>query len=109
MYQSFQKSRPITLEKIDTIADSLAPPMAEPYTYSICRRYVDEIVLVDDDQLKSAMRHLFHELKLAVEPAGAATTAGLLESLKDKVKNKKVGIIVCGSNIEPDNFHDLIS
>ncbi|MGV7222025.1 MAG: threonine ammonia-lyase [Nitrospinales bacterium] len=109
MYQSFQKSRPITLEKIDTIADSLAPPMAEPYTYSICRRYVDEIVLVDDDQLKSAMRHLFHELKLAVEPAGAATTAGLLGSLKDKVKNKKVGIIVCGSNIEPDNFHDLIS
>jgi threonine dehydratase len=109
MYQSFQQGRAITLDKINTIADSLAPPKAEPYTYNICRRYVDEIVLVDDDQLRFAMRYLFHGLKLAVEPAGAATTAGLLGPLKDKVKNKKVGIIVCGANIEPDKFFSLIS
>jgi threonine dehydratase len=109
MHQSFQQGRTITLEKIDTIADSLAPPKAEPYTYDICRRYVDQIVLVDDDQLKIAMRHLFHELKLAVEPAGSATTAGLLGPLKEKIKGKKVGIIVCGSNITTDNFNALVA
>jgi len=109
MHQSFQQGRAVTLDRIDTIADSLAPPKAEPYTYSVCRRFVDEIVLVTDDQLKSAMRHLFHELKLAVEPAGAAATAGLLGPLKKRLKGKKAGIIVCGSNIEPENYFNLIS
>ena len=109
MYQSFQQGKPVTLDHIDTIADSLAPPKAEPYTFSVCRRFVDEIVLVDDDQLKAAMRNLFHELKLAVEPAGAATTAGLLGPLKEKIKGQRVGIIVCGANIAIDDFNNLVS
>ncbi len=109
MYQSFQQEKPITLDNINTIADSLAPPKAEPYTFSVCRRFVDEIVLVGDDQLKEAMRHLFHELKLAVEPAGAAATAGLMGPLKEKTKGQKVGIIVCGANIAIDDFSRLVS
>jgi threonine dehydratase len=99
----------VTLDRTQTIADSLAPPMAEPYTYSVCRKFVDEIVLVGDEQLKEAMRLLFQGMKLAVEPAGAATTAGLLGPLKEKVKGKKVGIIVCGSNIDIEDFRDLVS
>lgn len=109
MFQSFQQGKPVTLDRTQTIADSLAPPKAEPYTYSVCRMFVDEIVLVDDEQLKEAMRLLFQGMKLAVEPAGAATTAGLLGPLKEKVKGKKVGIIVCGSNIDIEDFHNLVS
>ncbi len=109
MYLSFQQGKPVTLDRIDTIADSLAPPKAEPYTFSVCRRFVDEIVLVSDDQLKEAMRHLFYGLKLAVEPAGAAATAGLMGPLQKKLKGLKVGIIACGANIEIDDFHSLVS
>ena len=109
MYLSFQQGKPVTLDRIDTIADSLAPPKAEPYTFSVCRRFVDEIVLVSDDQLKEAMRHLFYGLKLAVEPAAAAATAGLMGPLQKKLKGLKVGIIACGANIEIDDFHSLIS
>lgn len=109
MYLSFQQGKPVTLDRIDTIADSLAPPQAEPYTFSVCRRFVDEIVLVSDDQLKEAMRHLFYGLKLAVEPAGAAATAGLMGPLQNKLKGLKVGIIACGANIEIDDFHSLVS
>ena len=109
MSRSFKKGEPVTLDRIDTIADSLAPPKAEPYTFSVCRRLVDEIVTVTDDQLKEAMRHLFYGLKLAVEPAGAATTAGLLGPLKEKVKNQKVGIIACGTNIDIGDFYNLVS
>ncbi len=99
----------MTLDRTQTIADSLAPPMAEPYTYSVCRKFVDEIVLVGDEQLKEAMRLMFQGMKLAVEPAGAATTAGLLGPLKEKVKGKKVDIIACGSNIDIEDFRDLVS
>lgn len=109
MSRSFQQGKPVTLERIDTIADSLAPPKAELYTFSVCRKFVDEIVRVSDDQLKDAMRHIFYGLKLAVEPAGAAATAGLLGPLKEKVKGKKVGIIACGANIEIDDFFRLVS
>jgi len=70
---------------------------------------VDEIVLVSNDQLRAAMRHLFYGMKLAVEPAGAATTAGLLGPLKEKVMGQKVGIIACGANIDPDDFCKLVS
>ncbi len=109
MHQSFQNGEPVTLDRIDTIADSLAPPKAEPYTFSVCKQLVDEIVLVTDDQLKDAMRHLFYGMKLAVEPAGAASTAGLLGPLKEKTRGKRVGLIACGANIDPDDFHNLIA
>ena len=109
MYRSFQQGKPATLDSIDTIADSLAPPKAEPYTFSVCRQFVDEIVLVSDDQLKEAMRHLFFGMKLAVEPAGAASTAGLMGPLKDKIQNQRVGIIACGTNIDIDDFHHIVS
>ena len=109
MEQSFQQNKPIVLDQINTIADSLGPPKAEPYTYGVCRRFVDEIVLVSDEELKDAMRRLYYSLKLAVEPAGAAATAGLLGPLKDKVRGKKVGIICCGANITISDFHNLTS
>ena len=109
MFQSFQQGQPVTLDHIQTIADSLAPPKTEPYTYSVCRRFVDEIVLVSDGQIKEAMRYLFHGMKLAVEPAGAATTAGFLGPLKEKIRGKKVGIIVCGTNIDIEDFHNIVS
>ena len=109
MSLSFEQGKPATLDGIDTIADSLAPPKAEPYTFSVCRRFVDDIVRVSDQQLKAAMRHVFYGLKLAVEPAGAAATAGLLGPLKENVKGQRVGIIVCGTNIDLDDFHRLVS
>jgi len=55
------------------------------------------------------MRYLFFGLKLAVEPAGAATTAGLMGPLKEKIKGQRVGIIVCGANIDINDFHGLVS
>lgn len=109
MYLSFQQNKPVVLDSINTIADSLAPPKAEAYTYGVCRRFVDEIFLITDDAMRDAMRRLFYGLKIAVEPAGAAAAAGLLGPLKDKVRGKKVGIICCGSNIAIKDFYKLTS
>jgi threonine dehydratase len=55
---------------------------------------VDELVLVDDDALRRAMRLIFHSAKLAVEPAGAAATAALLGPLRDRLAGQRVGLIV---------------
>jgi len=104
MRRSFEAGSPVTLPKISTIADSLAPPMALPYGFAACRRFVDEIVTVSDDQIRSAMLTLFDDLKLALEPAGAAATAALLGPLRERLAGRKVGVVICGSIIDLDSF-----
>ena len=108
MHRSFASGRPESLERIDTIADSLGAPHVEPYSFSLCRRYVDELVLIDDAGMKQAMRLLFEEMKLAVEPAGAAATAAVIGPLRERLVGKRVGVIVCGSNIDLSTFTQLI-
>ena len=82
--------------------------MALQYSFDLCRKNIDELCLVEDIEMKRAMGMLFREMKLAVEPAGAATTAALLGPLKEKLKGKRVGLIVCGANIDVDSFHRFV-
>jgi threonine dehydratase len=100
MQRSFEAGEPITLPAVKTIADSLAPPMALPYSFSACRRYVDEIVTVTDDQIREAMALLFDDLKLALEPAAAAATAALVGPLRARLNGQRVGVVICGSIID---------
>ncbi len=108
MSRSFAAGRPVTLEHIDTIADSLAPPMALPYSFGVCQANMEEIVTVSDAALCTSMALMFHDRALAVEPAAAASTAALIGPLRERLAGKKVGIIVCGSNIDFDYFSELI-
>jgi len=104
MTRSFAQDSPIDHAEVRTIADSLAPPFALPYSFGLCRQNVDDIVLVDDDAIRSAMALLFREMKLACEPAAAAATAALVGPLRDRLAGKKVGVLVCGSNVDLDTF-----
>ncbi len=109
MRRSFALGSVQALEQVRTIADSLGAPMALPYSFDLCRRYVDEIVLVSDVQMRAAMRMLFLGMKLAVEPAGAAATAALCGPLLETLRGQRVGLIVCGSNIDAATFARLIA
>ena len=104
MHRSFAAGSPQKIEAVRTIADSLGAPHAAPYSFALTRRYVDELVMVNDDQLRAGMDLLFRSAKLAVEPAGAAATAALCGPLRQRVGGKRVGVIVCGANIDPLTF-----
>lgn len=104
MRRSFLAGKPMGIDRVATIADSLGAPYALPVSFGLCRRYVDDLVLVDDDALRSAMGYLLQQAKLAVEPAGAASTAALLGPLRHRLQGRKVGLIVCGSNIDAASF-----
>ncbi|MCU0863924.1 MAG: threonine/serine dehydratase [Planctomycetes bacterium] len=103
MHRSFAAGSPQRIERVATIADSLGAPMAMPYSYALCRRFVDELVLVGDDELCRAMWLLFADAKLAVEPAGAASVAAMLQ-LGDRLAGKRVGMILCGANVDHGKF-----
>jgi threonine dehydratase len=104
MHRSFAAGSPQSIDAVRTIADSLGAPHAAPYSYALVRRFVDELVLVDDDELRAAMLLLFRSAKLAVEPAGAAATAALCGRLRDRLRGRRVGLIVCGANIDEQAF-----
>lgn len=104
MHRSFSANAPQKIDRITTIADSLGAPMAMPYTFGLCRMHVDELVRIDDDLICGAMAFLFRELKLAVEPGGAAAFAALMGPLGRALQGKRVGVIVCGSNIDIETF-----
>jgi len=104
MHRSFAAGSPQRRDDVATIADSLAPPYALPYSFGLCRQVVDRLVMVDDDQIVDAMAALFREMKLAVEPAGAAATAALFGPLREELRGRRVGVIVCGANIDITTF-----
>jgi len=108
LYRSLSSGRPETLERVDTVADSLGAPYALPYSFGVCRRFVDEVVRVSDDDLCRSMFHLFRDAKLVAEPAAAAATAALLGPLRARLDGKRVGLIVCGSNIDSIRFTELL-
>ena len=106
--RSVESGQPEKAGVIRTIADSLSPPYALPYSLSLVRRFVDDIVLVSDEELMEAMYLLFDRMKLAVEPAGAATTAAALGPLASRLRGKRSALIVCGANVDPDRYSEWL-
>ena len=104
MRRSFAAGTPQAIEAVRTIADSLGAPHAAPYSFALCRRYVDDLVTVSDDALRRAMLLLFSSAKLAVEPAGAAATAALCGPLRERLAGRRVALVVCGANIDAATF-----
>jgi len=104
LHRSFLAGSPQSIDAVRTIADSLGAPRCEPYSFEMNRRFVDEVVLVTDDQIRDAMRLLFVSAKLVVEPAGAAALAALMFPLRERLDGQRVGVVVCGANTDAETF-----
>ena len=83
----------------DTLAEGIAVRNPSEFTADIIRKYVDEILLVGEAQLEEAVSLLLQIEKTVVEGAGAAGLAALM-SHKDKFRGEKVGLVLCGGNID---------
>ena len=103
MFQSLQNNQLTKLSKVNTIADSLGSPMTLPFSFSLCKQHVSQIVRVPDEELKNAMKVAFEEFKLALEPASASTIAALMGPLKQVIENKNIGLVICGANLNYGN------
>ena len=108
MHRSRAAGEPMSIEKVGTIADSLGAPFALPYSFALTEANVDRLALVSDRQLRCAMGFLFTAMKIAVEPACAATTAALLGPLRDELRGKSIVLVMCGSNIDWETFADQV-
>ena len=80
MLRNVEAGQLVTLPEVRTIADTLAPRAVSERTLALTQAYVDDIVLVDDTAMITAMRWIWTECNQLVEPAGAAVIAALLNS-----------------------------
>lgn len=96
------------LESVRTIADGLAAPFAGELTLEIARRYVDEVVLVSDDEIAHALRLVLERTKLQVEPGGAAGVAALLAGRTGLPNGTRVVAVLSGGNVDRARLKELL-
>ena len=108
MHRSRAAGEPRSIDQVTTIADSLGSPFAMPYSFALAQHCVDRLALVDDEQLRRGMGFLFRAMKLAVEPACAASTAALLWPLRERLRGMRIVLVMCGSNIDWNTFESQV-
>ena len=99
MYESIKQGKPVSLDKVSTIADGIQVKEPGEHTFEYIQKYVDEIVTVSDDEIASAILKLIETQKMIAEGAGAAPLAAVMYN-KLPIKGKKVVCIVSGGNID---------
>ncbi len=100
--QSFAAGRLIPLTQTATIADGLRTSLAER-TFAVIRATVDEVVTVSEASIVDAMRTIWENLKVVVEPSAAVAYAPLVEAPR-RWEGLRVGIILTGGNLDLDRL-----
>ncbi|MDQ5850506.1 MAG: pyridoxal-phosphate dependent enzyme [Chloroflexota bacterium] len=109
MWRSRQAGQPVRLDRVETIADGLAAPFAGELTFPLVQRYVDDVVLVTDADLRTALRLILERCKLLVEPAGAAAIAALLAGAVQVQPDVPVVAILSGGNVDVSRLAQLLA
>jgi threonine dehydratase len=108
MRMSLDEGHVVHLDKVQTIADGLAPPMAGTLPFDVVRRLVDDVVLVSDEEIADAMKRLITYTKLVAEGAGAAATAALLARKLSLRPGARVVSILSGGNVDAERLKQLL-
>jgi threonine dehydratase len=101
-YRSFKDGKLYQSKYPSTIADGLRTSLSQR-TFRIIQKHVDEIITVSEKEIIDAMKFMWIYMKIIIEPSGAVPIAGLIK-MKNYVKERKVGVIVSGGNVDLDGF-----
>ncbi len=92
-----------------SVADGLGAPFAGPWTLAMARRYVDQIVLIDDATILAGLRFALERTKQVLEPAGAAALAAVLAGRVPLRDGERVAVILSGGNLEVARLGELVA
>lgn len=106
--KSLASGRPEAATHIDTIADGLTAPFAGELSQAVIEHYVDDVVLVSDDEIINALRLILERVKVLVEPAGAAAVAALLSGTAGVRPGSQTVAILSGGNIDRARLKSLL-
>lgn len=99
VYLSLKEGRPVVIERVDTIADGIAVKKPGDITMKMIQEYVDDVVLVDENEIVDALYLLLERTRVVAEGAGAVSVAALMTG-KVNVRGKKAVAVISGGNID---------
>ena len=108
MYSSISQNKIIHLKKRDTLAESLAAPYVGKHTLDYVKKYVDDLVLVSDQEIISALGLIWKKNKIKVEPSGAAALAAVIFKKFKIPTDSNVVCILSGGNIDNQRFRKIL-
>lgn len=106
MYEALKVGRPVTLDFIERFVDGASVKRVGDLTFSICKEVLDDMILVPEGKVCSAILKLYTEDAIVAEPAGAMSIAAL-DDYADEIKGKNVVCIVSGGNNDIDRMQEI--
>ena len=107
LHAALAAGSPVDVEIDSLAADSLGARSVGDINHALCARHVDHVALVGDEAIRSAMAFLWTRLQIAAEPGGGAALAALLTGAYRPQPGERLGVLVCGGNIDPAMISDL--
>ena len=105
LYHALKAGQPVDLDHVGLFADGIAVKRIGDETFRICKQYVDDVVLVDNDEICAALKDIFENVRAVAEPSGATSLAGLKKYVKKHgIEGENLACVLSGANL---NFHTL--
>lgn len=106
--RSLDAGRVVPIDAPKTIADGLAAPMTTELPLWAAQHFVDDVVIVSDDEIAEAMGVILSSAKLMAEPAGAAAVAALITGKLTLPERSRVVCVVSGGNVDLSRLKELV-
>ena len=106
MYKSLKENTLVKLDKINRFVDGVAVKKVGKLSFNFCKDYLDDIILIDENEICDSILELKNTENIIVEPAGAMSSAAL-RYYTSKIVNKQVGCIICGGNNDNDRMPEI--
>lgn len=104
LYRALEAGEPVDAPSDGIASDSLAPRRVGSLMFPIAQSHVDRVVLVSDDDIRTAQNRLWKTLRIVAEPGGAAAFAALLSGKYRPVDGERIGVLICGGNTTAVSF-----
>ena len=109
MHYSLEAGKIIDIDHKETISDGTAGALEEhSVTYEYCRSIVDQSILLSEDEIITAMKEFMNSHQMMIEGAAGVALAGFIKT-QQQFQNKRVLIVVCGSNISTEKLMEVLS
>lgn len=105
-YLSFKENKRINIGNSTTLADGLRTSIPGELTFPVVQRYVDEVILVDEESIKQAFSLILTRMKQLIEPSGAVSVAG---ALNRKADGKRIVALISGGNVDINVIPSLLT
>ena len=104
LYAALEAHSPVDVPVKSLAADSLGAKRVGELNYEIARKFVNQVVLVEDMAIAEAQRRLWTDFSVIAEPGGAAAFAAIASGAYQPERHERVGVLVCGANADLKAF-----